>query len=173
MLALVLLQTMDNGTCDAVALLYRRYERLVFKVALSRVQSEEDAEDAVHDAFIWLIKAGKVPDPDDPKAPGILAAAAKEKAIDIYRKKRMRSAEPLNEAVAIAVEPNMDAVLMVKSAISQLPEELRDTLILSVYCSLTTAEIADIQGLKRNTVQKRLIKAKEQIRTMLAEDDSK
>lgn len=173
MLALVLLQTMDNGTCDAVALLYRRYERLMFKVALSRVQSEEDAEDAVHDAFIWLIKAGKVPDPDDPKAPGILAAAAKEKAIDIYRKKRTRSAEPLNEAVCIAVEPNMDAVLMVKAAISQLPEELRDTLILSVYCSLTTAEIADIQGLKRNTVQKRLIKAKEQIRTMLAEDDSK
>ena len=173
MLALVLLQTMDNGTCDAVALLYRRYERLMFKVALSRVQSEEDAEDAVHDAFIWLIKAGKVPDPDDPKAPGILAAAAKEKAIDIYRKKRTRSAEPLNEAVGIAAEPNMDAVLMVKAAISQLPEELRDTLILSVYCSLTTAEIADIQGLKRNTVQKRLIKAKEQIRTMLAEDDSK
>ena len=55
MLALVLLQTMDNGTCDAVALLYREYERLMFKVALSRVQSEEDAEDAVHDAFIWLI----------------------------------------------------------------------------------------------------------------------
>lgn len=173
MLALVLLQTMDNGTCDAVALLYRKYERLMFKVALSRVQSEEDAEDAVHDAFIWLINAGKVPDPDDPKAPGILAAAAKEKAIDIYRKKRTRSAEPLNEAVGIAAEPNMDAVLMVKAAISQLPEELRDTLILSVYCSLTTAEIADIQGLKRNTVQKRLIKAKEQIRTMLAEDDSK
>ena len=52
MLALILLQTMDTGTCDAIALLYRKYERLMFKVALEKAQNEQDAEDAVHDAFV-------------------------------------------------------------------------------------------------------------------------
>ena len=56
MLALLLLQTVDNDTCDAIALLYRRYERLMFKVALEKLSSEEDAEDAVHDAFVGSSK---------------------------------------------------------------------------------------------------------------------
>ena len=173
MLALVLLQTMDNGTCDAVALLYRRYERLMFKVALSRVQSEEDAEDAVHDAFIWLIKAGRVPDPDDPKAKRILAAVAKEKAIDIFRKNRIRTAEPIETADAQVQTGDLDMVLAAKEAIAGLPEELRDTLVLSIYSGLTTAEIAELKGVKRNTVQKRLKSAKERIRAMLSEDGPK
>lgn len=173
MLALILLQTMDNDACDAAALLYRKYERLMFKVALEKVRSREDAEDAVHDAFVWLIRSGRVPDPEDPKAPGILAAVAKEKAIDIYRKNRSHSTEPIETADAKAALPDTDAVLMAKEAISRLPEQLRDTLILSVYCGFTTAEIADVQNVKRNTVQKRLIRAKELIRAMLAEDHAK
>ena len=170
MLALVLLQTMDTGTCDAIALLYRKYERLMFKVALEKVGSEQDAEDAVHDAFVWLIKAGRVPDPDDPRAPGILAAAAKEKAIDIYRRNSMRAAEPIETADAAAAEQDVDAILAAKEAVAKLSEELRDVLILSVYSGFTTAEIADLQGVKRNTVQKRLKKAKDRIRELLAED---
>ncbi len=52
MLSLILQQTVDSDTCDAIALLYRKYERLMFKGALEWARSEEDAEDAVHDAFL-------------------------------------------------------------------------------------------------------------------------
>ena len=173
MLALLLLQTVDNDTCDAIALLYRRYERLMFKVALERVHSEEDAEDAVHDAFVWLIKAGRVPDPDDPKAKRILTTVAREKAIDIYRRNRVRSADPIETADTQVPAGDTDAVLIVKDAIARLPEDLRDTLILSIYSGLTTAEIAELKGVKRNTVQKRLKSAKERIRAMLSEDGPK
>ena len=173
MLALLLLQTVDNDTCDAIALLYRRYERLMFRVALEKLSSEEDAEDAVHDAFVWLIKAGRVPDPDDQKAKRILAAVAKEKAIDIYRRNRVRSADPIETADTQVPAGDTDAVLIVKDAIARLPEDLRDTLILSIYSGLTTAEIAELKGVKRNTVQKRLKSAKDRIRAMLSEDDLK
>lgn len=56
-----------------------------------------------------------------------------------------------------------------RRAVAALPEELRQPLILATYQDLSQAEIAEILGCSVKAVETRIYRARQQLRTALAE----
>ena len=83
MLSLLLLVISDPYAAQNVELLFIQHEKMLYRVAYRQVHNKEDAEDAIMEAFLVLYKAGRIPEPDDPKAAGLLAEVVKRKAITI------------------------------------------------------------------------------------------
>jgi RNA polymerase sigma-70 factor (ECF subfamily) len=61
-----------------------------------------------------------------------------------------------------------EEVAAVRSALAELPEELRSVLVLSEYESLPHAEIAEILGTTPKAIESRLHRAREKLRVRLA-----
>lgn len=69
--------------------LYERYSNFMFAVAHQILNNDPDAEDAVHQAFLSVIKnLKKINGVDSVKTKGYLAIITERKAIDIIRKNK-------------------------------------------------------------------------------------
>ena len=171
---LLLLMALDDPSAAANAeLLYTQFEKMLYRVAFRQVHNKEDAEDAIIEAFLVLHKAGRLPDAADPKAAGLLAEVVKRKAIDIYNRNTRHETDLSvddTENGVIQLQANTTDPgdsLSLKDAIRRLPQELQDVLILYYYHGLSTKEIAQIQGIKQDTVQKRIKHARELLKEQL------
>ena len=98
---LILLQ-MFSGSQDETRLtnLVMRYWNEMVRFSESMIGNHQDAEDAVQTAFISIYEQfDKYRDRDDKALETALYVIVKNKAIDIYRKNRLRSYSPLEENV--------------------------------------------------------------------------
>ena len=171
---LFLLMAMDDPTAAGNAeLLYEQFEKMLYRVAYRQVHNREDAEDAIIEAFLVLHKTGRLPDANDPKAAGLLAEVVKRKAIDIYNRNMRQGTDiSIDDIETESLKQSSGAAdpgsgLFLKEAIKRLPQDMQDVLILRYYHGFTTKEIAQVQGLKQDTVQKRIKRARELLKDQL------
>ena len=69
--------------------LYDNYRNLMYYLAFQITKNQEDAEDAVHQAFLYVIEnLGKIDDPSSNQTKSFLSIIAEHKAIDLVRKRR-------------------------------------------------------------------------------------
>ena len=72
-------------------IVYNTYKSLMFYVADKILHNEQDAEDAVHNAFIKIAEnIQKVGEPICPKTKSYVVTIVESKAIDIYRANQRR-----------------------------------------------------------------------------------
>ena len=85
--------------------IYLKYKSLMFYAANKILHNEQDAEDAVHMAFIKIAEnIKKIGVLDCPKTRSYIVTIVEHKAIDIYRKKsRHKESEYLEEVNGIEV----------------------------------------------------------------------
>jgi RNA polymerase sigma-70 factor (ECF subfamily) len=154
-----LIARVGEGDSGAFELLYRRYSRPVFALALRRLGDRGRAEDAVQETFasIWR-SAGSYRRERGPGAPW-LYAVARNAIVD-----RRRSLGPVPaEAVD---EPSSDAgpderaesswtSWRVHRALAELPEQERKLIELAYWGGLSQSEIADFVGIPLGTVKTR------------------
>lgn len=151
--------------------IYGRYRQALFTLALSKTGHREQAEDAVHDAFVRLCRRG-FGQASDPVA--YVFAAVRNAALDQVR--RMRSAGTngkLSDSI-FAQRGRADERLisceqqeMIASAIEVLPDEQREALVLRIYGNLSFYQIAQIVGAPLPTVASRYQRALERLRERL------
>ena len=170
MLALILLSVEDFDTSDNVTLLYRKYAKLLYKVAYNVVKIHEDAEDAVSDAFASLIKRGTLLPADDPRARAQLIVAVRNCAINIRRRELLRAHVPEEDMQAVSDHIPPDEEVIIADAIARLPIDLSELLVLYYFDGYTTKEIAGMKDLKQDTVQKKLKKSRQMLKKMLTEE---
>lgn len=171
MIALLLLTVEDAEVSDRVAVLYRKYRSILYTVALGLLQNKEDAEDAVSDAFESLIKMRKSLPESDEEAKALLVVLTRRRATDIIRKKTVRSQMQFDEALHFPEDTTSeDEILALAEAVAKLPEDLRSALMKHIVEGYTTAEIAEMEGIKQDSVQKRIKKARELLRKLLEEE---
>lgn len=86
---LIYLQVIDAPEDrDQFITLYETYRGLMFYVANQILQNEQDAEDAVHDAFLSVAEhIKKFSRLERHKTKAFLVTIVENKAIDLYRKK--------------------------------------------------------------------------------------
>ncbi len=166
----LLLSIEDLETSDNVSLLYRKYAKLLYKIAYNVVRTREDAEDAVGDAFANLIKRGTLLPSEDPRARAQLIVAVRNCAINIRRRENLRTHAPEAAVQSFPDTSSRETEFMLAETIARLPEELSELLVLYYYDGYTTKEIADAKGMKQDTVQKKIKKARELLRRMLSEE---
>jgi RNA polymerase sigma-70 factor (ECF subfamily) len=164
-----------RGDRDAFEMVIRTYSRVLFAIAYGILQSREEAEDVVQDAFVKAWKSRwRVRDPR--KFPAWLATIARYRARDVFRKKRPAPltellSEPAETAVADSTS-NSDLDQQLHSALAALPELHRSALMLRYFEELDYRSIEDLLGLSngalRGILGRALATLRKQLRPSLA-----
>ena len=151
------------------------HARLVFKVAYSVVRNVEDAEDCVQETFLRAYRSGDLPQIQDPKA--WLARIAWRVAIDRVKKHPIEALEELAEKGFEPAAGNEGAdtglierekVAVLHKLMATLPEDLRQTLILSTVQEMSSIEIGQVLGIPETSVRTRLFRARQLLKEKLA-----
>jgi RNA polymerase sigma-70 factor (ECF subfamily) len=156
------------GREDAFEALYDCYGRPLFRVAWTMLRSRQDAEDAVQEVFLGLVRAR--------------SACAKVNSLRAYlftalrhavarlaarRKSDTLPTEDLPERESN--EGDMDAELShsLERGLTLLPQEQRVVLTLKIDGGLTFAEVASVLGISANTAASRYRYALKKLRAAL------
>ncbi len=164
-----LLERIAKGEADAKRACVERFGALVWSLARRHSPTPADAEDAVQEIFMDLMRSAARFDPTKGTENGFVAMVARRRLIDLARRRAARREEARKDAegsgtdsdpeVAAAV-PSLPADLEEKldasraaRAIAALGAEERDVLLLATVEGLTYAEIAERKNLPLGTVK--------------------
>jgi RNA polymerase sigma-70 factor (ECF subfamily) len=170
---LVRLQRRDP---QALAELYDRYGRLVFRLILRMVRDIGVAEDLVQETFLRVWNRAGGFDSDRGAVGPWLLAVARNRAIDYLRcqGRRTESTIELSETEHPALFAdfsagalNFDLVRQVKGALAQLGPQQREAIELAYFEGMSQSEIAQRMGQPLGTVKTWMRRALQQMREAL------
>lgn len=154
------------GTDEYIGRIVTQYSDTLLRIAMTRLSSPADAEDAVQEVFLRLLTA-KPHFRDGEHEKAWLIRATIHRAVDI-RRSRERQNLPLEEAEAVAAPEGRNSELL--SAIQALPEKYSSVIHLYYYEGYSIHEIAKTLGLPSPTVGTRLSRGRERLKKLLKED---
>ena len=156
----------DSGDKSTFESLYRRYRGLMFYVARQILSSDQDAEDAVHNAFVSIAEnIKKFSHLDAHKTKACVVIIVERKAIDLYRSQRRHKTVPLDEAAAgFLPSPGENASAQ---AMARLPGKYRELLYLKHFCGFKSKEIAEMMHMSDEMVRRTLSDARSALRKEL------
>ena len=165
---LIYLQTIDDPQDRTrFEAMYSAYRGLMFHVANRILQNAQDAEDAVHLAFLSLANC-RLPPELGPQARHLAAVTAERKAIDLYRARVRRPETELEEErLPGCAPPPSDGTLA--GAMAALPPRYREALLLKYYNGYSAAEVGELLGTTAANVRQILARAKRKLAEELAE----
>jgi RNA polymerase sigma-70 factor (ECF subfamily) len=143
----------------AFELLYRRYVRSIFGLALRRLRDRERAEDAVQEMFAAVWRSAGTYRPERGPAAPWLYAVARNAIVD-----RMRGQVEVPDEVPDAVSGDPGPAERAESsyvswrvhrALEELPEKEREVLELAYWSGLSQSEVASFLGIPLGTVKTR------------------
>ena len=154
-----LIARVGEGDSGAFELLYQRYARPVFALALRRLGDRGRAEDAVQETFASVWRSAKSYRSDrGPGAPWLYAVARNA----IVDRTRARSETPMEvpDQASSELGPPEEAerswlAWRVHRAMEELPEHERPLLELAYWSGLSQSEIADFMNIPLGTVKTR------------------
>ncbi|HYT49867.1 MAG TPA: sigma-70 family RNA polymerase sigma factor [Pyrinomonadaceae bacterium] len=169
-----------SGDPEAFGEIVRRWERRIFALAFGMLGREEDARDATQETFLSAFRnlrnfRGEA------KVSSWLHRIAVNQCITRQRRTKVRSetaledeaeknaavfALPIDASPARVVE-NIERSNAVRRAVSALPPELRQVVVMKEFEELTFQEIADVIELPLSTVKSRLYTALRQLQMRL------
>jgi RNA polymerase sigma factor (sigma-70 family) len=161
------------GDRDAHYKLYKLYARAMFNVSFRITGREEDAEDALQEAFISAFRSL-----DSYRGDAAFGAWLKRivvnKAINILKKRKHESFpddEQWDVAEDEAPADYMEQLTVdrVRKAIEQLPDGYRAVLSLYLLEGYDHQEIAEILGITESTSKSQLNRAKNKLREQLTQ----
>jgi RNA polymerase sigma-70 factor (ECF subfamily) len=179
-----LIERVARGDADAFSVLYRRYERPVFAVLLRLGGQRALAEEWLQEAFtrVWLAAGTHDPARGQVK-PWIFAIALNTARSELGRKRyRTRhvslDAAELDLQDATGSEPSLAARLddatranALAAAVLELPDYLREVVVLRCSRELSFAEIAEVTGSPQGTLKSRFHRAMLALRARLGRRD--
>ncbi|HEY0651722.1 MAG TPA: RNA polymerase sigma factor [Chryseosolibacter sp.] len=166
-----LIERCKSGERDAHYRIYKLYSRAMYNVAYRITGREEDAEDALQEAFISGFR-----NLESYRGDAAFGAWIKRivvnKAINIVKKRRFESM-PDDDRFDVAdsddtAEYKDDLTVdRVKHAIAQLPDGYRSVLTLYLLEGYDHQEIAEIMEISESTSKSQLNRAKAKLRELL------
>lgn len=153
---------------EDVRQLYERHGPALVAYACSYTVDMAGAEDIVHSVFHRLLRGG-IAVPEDPA--GYLYRAVRNGALNA-RRNGAREA-PLDEACFAHPTGNREAALGLQKALSELPEEQREMVIMRIWGGMTLNEAAAASGIPLNTAASRYRYALAKLREILQPNRAK
>ena len=159
-----------RGEEGALRRLYDRYGRLVYSIALRRLDPEA-AADITQEVFVSAWRAHDRYDPDRGAVAGWLVAITRNKIIDELRRRRRRVDTVSDEGVEV-VELGADIAtiadrMLVAEALKSLDARRRGLVELSFFEGLTHSAIAERTGTPLGTVKSEIRRGLERMRRYL------
>jgi RNA polymerase sigma-70 factor, ECF subfamily len=169
---------------DAVRVLYERYGRLVYGLALQVVGDAAAAEEVCQDVFMRVWEKSATYRSDRGKVVTWLARITRNRAIDVLRSQRSRGIGLEQPGDEPAVLPDAEGEdpgdrlwqsfreQEVREAVASLPHDQRHALTLAFFKGMTHSEIAQALGEPLGTVKTRIRDAMVKLRTSLKQAPS-
>lgn len=155
-----LIARLRAGDQTAMADLYEGYSGIVYGVALRVLNDTTPAEDVLQEVFMQLWRNPQAFDADRGRLAPWLAVVARNRAIDMLRKRPLE--EDIDE-LPIAANVNVEddsarrmAVDKIRGVLAGLPQEQRRTLEMAFFEGMTHSEIAGKTGDPLGTVKTRI-----------------
>jgi RNA polymerase sigma-70 factor (ECF subfamily) len=154
-----LLQRIAKQDKEAFDMLYARYLRPVYGLALRRLADRTQAEDAVQETFAAVWRSARSYRPERGPGGPWLYAVARNAIVDRARARTETSAE-LPETVAAEPGPAEHAesayvAWRVHRALGELPRSEREVVELAYWGGLSQSEVASFLGIPLGTVKTR------------------
>lgn len=146
--------------------LYTEYKDIMFYVAFNILHNEQDAEDAVHQAFLKIAEKIDIVDGTIcARTQGYVITIVENKSIDLFRyNQRHKTLELKEDDVGITIE--YDGPNVLTKCMTKLPARQRQVLLLKHYHGLSTKEVAKKLGLSEANVKKICQRAKDKLRIL-------
>jgi RNA polymerase sigma-70 factor (ECF subfamily) len=159
-----------HGREDAFAALYDRFGPALYRVARLITGSREEAEDAVQEVFVGLVRARRSLAAVANLRAYLFAAlrrAAARRAADRGRLRAVPIESVPEPAVAESSGLGLEPAAALEQALRELPPEQRELVVLKIDGGLTFAEVADVLGISPNTAASRYRYALAKLRASL------
>ncbi len=178
-----LVERILDGDRDAFALLVTRFHRVIFAIAYRMVGNAAEAEDLCQEIFLRVYQNLARYDADMPLAPWLRRIACnltlnhlKRKGPAITSLDSAADGEEQQIQIADAGEDPESQLITrnrasrLQEAILSLPENYRLAFTLKYVEDLTAEEIGEIMQMPRNTIKTWLFRAREMLRSKLADE---
>lgn len=166
-------QRFRDGDPDAVRAVYRSYGRFVYAVAYRVLADRGLAEEATQQTFLKAWRAAATLEADRDLDPW-LASIARRVAIDVYRREKVRRADPLDSVPAgdpaLVAPESAEAVYdiwEVRRAVAELPPTDQEIVRLQHFEGLTHTQISERLQIAPGTVKSRSFRAHQRLAAML------
>ena len=172
MLAVLLLSLQTEEDKARFTRFYHQYEKLMFKTALQILGSQEDAEDVVQSACLYMIDQfdGKFAPYDMHQIAYYVLLLVKNRSLDLLKQKRRAAVEDISEyADTLSLSEN-GPNLSLNDAFSKLPDHYKEALTLFYYEDLSVREIAGILKLSESAVKKLLQRSREALKKRMVQE---
>jgi RNA polymerase sigma factor (sigma-70 family) len=170
-----LLEAIAGGDERALGVLYDRFGRVAYGVALRVLRDRALAEDAVQEAFLAIWRSAERYRLERAKPSTWILTLVHRRAVDLVRREDRRRAEPLDDPPEAAggEVPEEAALrerrLAVQSALAQLPADQREALELAYYGGYTQSEVAERLDVPLGTVKSRMFAGLTRLRDLVPE----
>jgi RNA polymerase sigma-70 factor (ECF subfamily) len=145
---------------EAFEILYGRYVRSVFGLALRRLGDRGHAEDAVQEAFAAIWRSASTYRPERGAAGGWLYTVARNAIVDRLRRNGPTADAELPELASAEPGPaqqaeDSDVSWRVHRALEELQPREREVIELAYWSGMSQSEVAEYLGLPLGTVKTR------------------
>lgn len=161
-------------------MLYKLYEQKMYRAAYSVLHDVGQAEDAVQDAFIRLLKSiKKIKEIGSPECGAYVFRTIRNIAIDQYRRNQAENSHCIRGKRPEQADKHDEIDDVVKKVANQmilgeildnLPEQYRDIVVYRCLHQLSVKEAAAVLEINEATVRKRQQRAMQKIKKMIGEE---
>lgn len=145
---------------------YRQYADTMYRIALSHMTRQEDAEDVVHDVFIKYMQAS--PDfSDDEHERAWLIRVTVNRCRDLLRRRNVRRYVGLDEVEEIPAEEQPYEAGGMIATVSALPDKYKSVIILHYLEGYSVEQCASILKLSESAIKMRLSRGRDMLKKIL------
>jgi len=167
-----LLRSMLAGDEEALAVLYGRRQRSVYRFAYQMSGSASLAEDVTQEVFLFLMRQGELFDPERGSVNAFLMGVTRNFVLRRLRGEQSvvslsqeTDEDTLEEPVGNESSPlddltRIETIETVRKAVLSLPERYREVVVLCELQEMSYGEAAEILGCAIGTVRSRLHRAR-------------
>ena len=154
-----------DDVADKAAELMDKFGNTIIRFAYTYVHNMQDAEDILQDVLISYMRKAPVFENDGHAKAWLLTVTANTSKNRI-KYNSYRSHDELNETL---VAQHKEDLSFIWEAVSSLPEDSREIFHLFYQEDLTTAQIAQVLGVKESTIRSKLKRGRDKLKTVLKE----
>ena len=169
---LIYLQMISSDTDkSAFEQIYNTYRGLMYHVAYARLHHVQDAEDAVHHAFVKIAENIRKIDPDDPRTKQLVVTIVDNRITDMLRARGRHPECAYEDAINEVQMPACENFLA--DCILRLPDLQRQIIWLKYVHGYNLHEIAKMLGISMFCAQKADQRAKQNLKNLYENGGSK
>lgn len=162
---------------ELISELFKEYKQMMFKAAMGILHNKADAEDAVQDAFLWIINnLSKISEIPCCKRTVYFANITEHLAINVVKRQKRHPLEDIEEAYEISsdysVESEADSAFLIneiKSALTELSDRDYSIMYLYLFEQISPKEIARELDIRERFIHTYIERAKKRLAKKLNE----